>query len=179
MRLVQRSLCGRAFLLQFMQIMEEFGDEIPWLEPLKGISYTTNGAYFRDQFIKGLGLKEEESVTVFQFVTPDREHQYVGGVIHFAHVPESFRDKGNQKIQSRLLSEGYHFISCLQVRDDQRGKGYGYELMRRALISVLNEHGKVWGVVSNPRLVTWYKSLGANLQSAQCNSDNLWIISWN
>lgn len=179
MHLIQRSLQGRSFLLQFFQIMEEFGDEIPWLQPLKGISYTTNGVYFRDQVIKRLGLKDIEHVTAFQFVTPGREHEYIGGVMRFAAIPEVFRDRDNQDIQARLVCEGYHFISCLQVRERYQGQGHGRLLMKKALNTILGTHGRVWGVVSKPSLISWYQSLGATLHSPHQNDDKLWIISWN
>lgn len=178
MHLVKRSLQSRDFLLQFFEIMQEFGNDILWLEPLKNIRYSTNGVYFRDQFIRSMGLYDQEEVTIFQFVTPDREHEYVAGVIRFAHVPESFEDLRNKEIQELLLSQGYHFISCLQMRDNYRGCGHGQALMQKALSSILEVHGRVWGVVFNPQLIPWYESLGATVRSSADNEDDLWIISW-
>lgn len=178
MYLVKRDLAGRAFLLQFFQIMEEFGDEIPWLEPLKTIQFSTNGVYFRDQFIKLLRLREEQDITAFQFITMERGREFIGGFVHFSRSPESFQDRKNSEICEVLNYQGYSFVSCLQIRDCYHGEGLGDLLMKKALPAIIGTHGRVWGVVSRPGLVRWYKSLGATVLSDPQNRDNLWIISW-
>ncbi len=178
MHLVTRRLQGRSFLIQFTQIIHEFGHEIPWLEPLRALPFSTNTAYFRDKFLKGLGCREAEDITAFQFVSSDRSHEYAGGVLLFTHSPEEFKDKNNQAILEQLNYDHYRYITCLQVRDVWRGKGHASELMRRVMKTILQANEKVWGVVSNPALLPWYLSHGAVMHSPLCNDDNLWIISW-
>lgn len=177
MRLVKRSIRSRAFLLQHLQIMEEFGAEIPWLDPLKGIYFSTNSTYFRDQFLRRLGC-EEEAIVPYQLVTSDRSREFVGGILYFPSSPEHFVDPANIEIQERLTAEHYRFISCLQVRNPFRGQGIGKLLFRRAMAAIFRKHGSVWGVVSNPALIRYYASLGARLQSPKDNKDRLWIITF-
>jgi len=50
--------------------------------------------------------------------------------------------------------------------------------MRRALATILDERGSVWGVVSNRDLLPWYRSLGATIKSPIENRDELWVVSW-
>lgn len=176
MRLITRSLSGRAFLLQFLEIMAEFGGEIPWLEPLQPIRFSTNGTWFRDQLLRAL-RQEEERIVPLQFVTSDRPGDFVGGMLHFPVSPEQFRDRENREIQERLTHQGASFISCLQVRDVCRGQGHGRDLLERSLQVLLRSHGRVWGVVSKPSLVTWYASFGFRLCSPRENEDKLWILT--
>jgi GNAT superfamily N-acetyltransferase len=178
MQLVTRSLRGRSFLLQFLEIMQEFGHEIPWLEPLRNIHYSTNATYFRDHVLKGLGCKEPEDIVPFQLVTTDPSREYLGGILHFPRTPDRFRDRRNQALLEQLTHERYSFFTCLQVRSVIRGHGYGNEIMRKALKAILAAHGKVLGVASNPDLLSWYASLGAKIRSPRENRDNLWIITW-
>lgn len=177
MQLVHQGLRSRSFLLQFFAIMEEFGDEIPWLDGLRGLTWSTNATFFRDHILRRLGC-EEEGIVPYQFVTPDQQREFVGGVVHFTRSPENFRDRRNIEVMERLVTEGYHYISCLQVRSPFRGVGVGDTLMRRALRSIQASHSRVWGVVSHPELIPWYVGLGATVQSPRDNRDKLWIISW-
>lgn len=178
MHLVKRRLAGRAFLLQFMELMREFGQVIPWLEPLRTVGYYTNGVYFRDSIMRSLDCREPDEVTPYQFVTSDVSREYIGGILHFARSPEVFVDCGNQALMEQLVAEGFQYITCLQVRNVLRGQGHGTAIMRRALKSILATHNKVWGAVSNPRLLPWYAHLGAHVRSGTHNEDKLWIVSW-
>jgi hypothetical protein len=178
MLLVQRSLRGRAFLLQFTEIVQEFGTVIPWLDPLRSIQYSTNGSHFRDRILQFLNCQDDSEITPLQFVTSDRSREYVGGIIRFAHSPERFVDIRNEAIQEQLAHDGFQFISCLQVRSTLRRQGHGHNLFRRALTTILTTHGKVWGVASDPSLIPWYVSLGAKSRSPVENRDNLWVLSW-
>ena len=69
MQLISRSLRGRTFLIQFIEIMREFGAEIPWLEPLQNIAYATNAAYVRDRLLRAFSCHDPSEVTPYQFVT--------------------------------------------------------------------------------------------------------------
>src|SRR3989344_7969748 len=115
MQLISRSLRGRTFLIQFIEIMREFGAEIPWLEPLQNIAYATNAAYVRDRLLRAFSCHDPSEVTPYQFVTADESREYVGGILHFTKTPEVFIDRSNQEIAERLTQEDFHYISCLQV----------------------------------------------------------------
>lgn len=181
MRLVERGLRSRAFLIQFGQIMGEFGEEIPWLHPLKGIEYATNASWFRDRFLRTLQCSDDSLVTPFQFVASDASCEYFGGMMHFAQSPERFRSKENVEVSEFLVDSGFHYISCLQVRDVRRGFGYGCDLMRRAIRTIKHRYGCVWGVVSSQWILDWHLSLdlGARAYSSpSTNREGLGILSW-
>ena len=178
MQLISRSLRGRTFLIQFIEIMREFGAEIPWLEPLQNVAYATNAVYVRDRLLRAFGCQDSSEVTPYQFVTSDESREYVGGIVHFAQTPEVFVDRENQGIAEHLAHEDFHYISCLQVRGVWRGQGQGSELMRRALAAILRTHPRVWGVASSFQLLPWYASFGGRIWSPRHNADNLWIVSW-
>ena len=168
---------SRSFLLQHMEVMNEFGEIIPWLEPLKSVTYSTNATYFRDRFLEHLGCDEEE-VIPYQLTFSDDSKDYIGGIWHFPKSPENFKDRRNHDIAEKLNNEKHRYISCLQVRGPLRGTGHGREIMTGVLNEILNTHGKVWAVISNPELLPWYTSLGAKTHSPKENDDKLWIISW-
>jgi predicted GNAT family N-acyltransferase len=177
MQLVKRSLESRAFLIQFGEVMREFGQEIPWLEGLENSVFWTNAAKFRSELLKKWRC-EDGQVVAYQFILPGEEREYAGGIIHFSHSPEVFKDRSNQQILERFEAEGYHFISCLQVRSTFRSQGHGHNMTTRALKSIQAKYPKIWGVVSDYHLIAWYQKLGGQLLSPLDNSDNLWTISW-
>lgn len=177
MRLIKRSLRGRTFLLQFQEIMAEFGHEIPWLEPLHSLKFSTNATYFRDKLLRGLNCEEEEIVP-FQLITSDESMEYVGGMLYFPKSPERFKDKANQCVEEVLSARGYCYTSCLQIRDVFQKKGYGSKLMKKALHVISADFGQVWGVVSDLKTARFYENLGAKIQSPLENKDRLWIVSW-
>lgn len=170
-------LRSRSFLLQHLEVMNEFGEIIPWLEPLKSITYSTNATHFRDRFLEHLGCNEEEIIP-YQLTFSNNSREYIGGIWHFPNSPEKFKDKSNNETAEKLNHENYRYISCLQVREPLRKTGHGKQILTSVLNEILNTHGKVWAVVSNPELLPWYTSLGAKIESPTKNSDNLWIISW-
>lgn len=178
MLLVPQRLRGRSFHIQFVEILQEFGDVIPWLDPLKNLRYVTNATHFRDVLLKGLKCNDPSDITPLQLLTSDRGNEYIGGIVHFTHSPEHFRDSRNQGIQEQLVSQGCQFISCLQIRGVMRGRGYGQQLMQRSLRSILTTYPKIWGVASDPNLLPWYQSFGGTVLSPLENKDDLWIIVW-
>lgn len=157
--------------------MTEFGEEIPWLDGLDEMRFATNGEWFVEELLLRLGQRNGR-VTPYQFVDVDDARTFVGGILHFDVSPERLRDPRNLELAERL-AENASFISCVQVREIRRGQGAGTLMMRRAIDAILRHHGAVWGVVSNPRHLPWYASLGAELPSPLDNRDNLWIINWN
>ncbi len=178
MHLQPVSLRGRRFAIQFHEIIGEFGSVIPWLDGLYRLGYATNSEYFRDEFLRST-RQEDGTITPFQFIETGRAGEFLGGVLHFGRSPEGFLDRRNCATQERLAACGVSYISCLQVRGDRRGVGVGREMFPRALYAILRKKGAIWGVVSNPRLLPWYKSLGAQCLSPLENLDNLWIVQWN
>ena len=174
MRLVKRSLSGRAFAIQFSEILSEFGEIIPWLKPIQSLRYATNGSFFRSEIESRLGC---EDLVPYQFTTHDQSRDFVGGVLHFPVSPEVFSDARNQSIARKLAEEDASYVTCLQVRDVLRGSGHGRQLMERAVNSIPLSHPKVWAVCE-PELVPWYQSFGARVLNRQDNSDDLIIIAW-
>lgn len=170
-------LRSRSFLIQFYEIIMEFGKEIPWLAPLINIGFSTDSIYFRDQILKKLGC-EEEGIMPYQFIAPETGKYFVGGLLHFSKSPENFKSSVNRDIQEKLESEKAAYISCLQIRQPFRFSGNGKELMERTLRVILKEHGKVWGVVAHPELLSMYTGLGARVHSTLHNKDKLAVISW-
>lgn len=177
MQLQKVSLSGKRFYVQFIEIMTEFGRVIPWLDGLDDLRFATNGAYFREKFL--LKMRQEVGgITPYQLVLPDRSRSFLGGLLHFERSPEAFKDTRNIELQEQLTASGANFISCLQVRNTQREHGFGQELVRRSIKSILEKKGPVWGVVSDLNMLNWYRSLGASTPSPLLNRDHLWIVHW-
>jgi len=179
MKIIERSLAGRAFAIQFEQIMLEFGSCIPWLEPLKPLSFSTNGKYVRDRILQSFRCRDPFDITSLQFVTPDCSGEYIAGMMLFRYSPERFIDAGNQAISKELASSGYSFLSCLQVRNDLRNQGYGAGFVGKVFRTLVQTHGKVQWVVANRRSINTYISMGATLQSPLVNQDGVWLMSYN
>lgn len=177
MRLQPVSLRGRRFLIQFIELMAEFGSVIPWLDGMDEMRFATNGEWFRDELLRRTGQRDG-NVTPYQFVDGDGARTYVGGILLFDQSPEILRDRRNCEIAERLASEGASFISCLQVRETRRSSGVGGKMMTRAVRAIQLRHGAVWGVVSDPLLLPWYAALGAQIPSTPNNKDGLWIVHW-
>lgn len=177
MVLQQVSVRGRRFVVQFYEVMREFGREIPWLDGLDDLRYAMNGEWFCDELARRT-RQGSSTVTPYQFVDSDSARTFVGGILHFAKSPERFCDGRNIEIAERLASEQANFMSCLQIRPERRQHDVGREMMLRSVAAIRAKHGAVWGVTSNPRLRAWYESLGAQSLSPRENDDNLWILSW-
>jgi len=167
----------RGFLIQFFEIMHEFGGVIPWLDGMDELRFATNGRFFCEELMRRTG-QDDAPIMPFQLVDSDPARTYLGGIIHFPRSPERLVDRRNLAVVERLTHEGASFISCLQVRDVRRGRGIGNTVMTRALRAILRSQGAVWGVVSNPALIPWYRSLGAQVLSPLENRDGLWIVHW-
>jgi len=177
MRLQSPSLRGRRFLIQYYQIMEEFGRVIPWLAGLDDLKYATEGNWFRDELARQTGNRPE-GVTAYQLVDEDPAKMFIGGLLHFEEMPELFRDQRHHQLAEQLKANGSSFVSCLQIRSALKQLGMGNELMQRAIKVILRDQGPFWGVASNPQLLPWYRSLGAQTPSPEHNRDNLWIVRW-
>ncbi len=178
MRLQPVSLRGRRFLIQFYEIMSEFGHVIPWLDGMDDLRFATNGEWFCEELLRRSGQRNGR-ITPYQFVDGNDARTFVGGIMHFDQSPECMRDPRNSEIMEFLTASGSSYVSCLQVREPRRGVGVGTQMVRRAIDAVLTKYNSVWAVVSDPRLISWYTSLGASFLSPLDNDDHLWILSWN
>lgn len=177
MQLVSQSLKSRAFLLQFIQIMHEFGHIIPWLEGLSGLEYSTSSQYFFDQVLLRLRFDRQEIIP-FQFISSDESKEYLGGVLYFERSPENFKDHANRACAQYLIHQGFRYITCLQTRELYRNGCIGTTIMEQSLSLMLSQFNGIWGVVSEYDVLCWHLKRGAQLESPLINKDNLWIISW-
>lgn len=177
MRLQPVSLRGRRFLIQFGEMMAEFGNVIPWLDGMNELRFATNGEWFRDELLRRLGQRDG-NVTPYQFVDNGNTGTFVGGILRFDRSPERLLDSRNAEIAELLAANDASFISCLQVRGMRRDVRVGTDMMTRAVAAIRSTHGSAWGVVSDRRLLPWYASLGASTPSPIENKDGLWIVSW-
>jgi hypothetical protein len=176
MLLKKQIISSRAFLLQFMQIMQEFGGIIPWLKELENVCFYTNVKYFTRELSRTLGFSKE-MIIPYQFLTSGSEREFFGGLLHFTKSPEKFKDKKLAKIKFELELKGASYLTCLHVRDIKRGQKTGTEIMRRIVFRILEAHPCIWGVCERD-LVEWYVSLGASILNNGDNYDGLAVISW-
>jgi len=178
MKMIQRSLASRVFLLQFLQIMAEFGKKIPWLYQLRNLQWSSNAQYFRDRLLLHFQCSDPSDIVPYQFVSDDPSREYNGGIVYFRKTPEIFIDPVNIEILNDLQARDYHYASCLQVRDDHRIPRHGQEIMKRVINLMRIEHRSFWGVFSDSRLLNWYLRLGARLLNPAPNKDNLYLVAW-
>lgn len=171
------SLRGGRFGIQLHEIVDQFKGVIPWIGRIDGLQFATNGAYVKDELHRRFEIGED-GIIAFQFVTDDRSREFVGGLLSFAQTPERLVDPRNLALVQKLEADGARYISCLQIRSAHRGDGNGTVLMLRAVHAILRDYGAVWGVVSNPELLRWYRELGAETPSPVDSHDNLWIVTW-
>jgi GNAT superfamily N-acetyltransferase len=155
----------------------EFGQIIPWLEGLDDLRFVTNGETFRGKLLRQTG-QEDGLITPYQFLDSANDQVFAGGVLHFAVSPERLTDPCHIAAVEKLTALGYSFISCLQVRAPFRCRGVGRQMTSRALQAIVREKGPVWGVISDARLIRFYRSLGAYIPSPVQNKDGLWIASF-
>jgi len=177
MYLQRVSLLGRRFAIQFVAIMTEFGQVIPWLDGVPELGFMTNGVRFRDELLHRT-RQEDGTIRAYQFVTGDANRTFIGGLLNFDRSPERLLDHRNREIAERLAATGYSYVSCFQVRLPFRSLGTGRRVTIRALQAIIHDQGPVWGVVSDPRMLAWYRSLGAAAPSPPDNRDHLWIVDW-
>lgn len=178
MRLQTVSLDGRSFVPQFFSIMDEFGDEIPWLDGLSEARFLLDGNVFAQQILRNT-KQREGGITAYQFVSDECPGGlFVGGVVHFDKSPEHFTDVRLCGVAEALEAFGASYLSCLQVRSPHQSRGIAATVFPQVLEVVIRERGPFWGVVSDLRLLRWYQSLGAQLLSPMDSKDGLWIIYW-
>lgn len=178
MELIQRSLSSRVFLLQFLQIMSEFGNEIPWLSALQNLEWASNPRYFEEFLLTHFNCDNSSAIIPYQFISSDRSKEYYGGIIYFEKTPETFIDPMNIRILEQLENQHYWFGSCLQVRALHRSQKHGPNIMKRTTALMRDRLNPFWGVLSNPRTLTWHLKSGARLLNSMPNKDNLYLITY-
>jgi len=176
MQIVHPESPSRSFLMQMMQVMEEFGSKIPWLNPLHEVQFSTDSVYFEKRLLGSFGCIKDQFLPS-QIVTDDAAKTFIGGIFHFRKTPEVFSDQMSLRIVSDLESVGASYISCLQVRGVHRGQSHGDMLMRHSLTTITETFGKVWGVVEDQTLLPWYESLGMEVLNEKPNLDGLWFVT--
>jgi hypothetical protein len=177
MQLIQRSLASRVFLLQFIQVMQEFENIIPWLKPLSGLQWQPIRIIFRG-ILSHFNCDQPLDITPFQFISSTPARKYLGGVIFFKNCPEKFIDFHNNEVLARLTDKHYQYASCLQVGNSHLHFGLGREIMKQVIALMMSQHQPFWGVASDPVLLRYYLSLGAKLLNSLDNQDNLYMLSW-
>lgn len=178
LKLEKNALESRSFLIQFKDIQNEFGHEIPWLEGTEDLPYILNEKIFVQELVKGLVGESGEHMEAYLLHTDDIYKRYIGGLLHFKKCPENFQDSENRKIQEELTDAGVDYISCLQVRESFQKNGYGDLLFKEALKAIFNTKESVWGVVSHPELLPWYQRNGAKVLQDIDNKDQLAIVQF-
>ncbi len=168
----------RSFLPQLFAVVGEFGSVIPWLDGSTELVWATNGAYVLERLAEMTGQGHPKDIVPYQFRAEDAGATYIGGLLQFARSPERLRDSRNAAIAEGLADQGAAYISCLQVRPPRRDQHVSHHLFPRAIEAIMRTHPRVWGVVSEPRLVPWYQRCGATLLSPRENRDGFWIVSW-
>ncbi len=178
MRLQTVPLDGRSFVPQFFSIMNEFGDEIPWLDGLSEARFLLDGNVFAQQILRNT-KQPDNGITPYQFVSDEFPGGlFVGGAVHFKESPERFTNTRLCEAAESLAASGASFISCLQVRPPHRSRGIGGTMFPQALDLLVRERGSFWGVVSDVRVLRWHLSLGAQLLTPMESVDGIWIIYW-
>ena len=176
MYLQTNTLRSREFLIQMFAILQEFGAEIPWLQPCKDSMWYTNKNRFRDEILRSLGSEENQ---IHSFGILDNDTQYIGGILHFTVSPERFQDSKSIDTQRRLEAEGFSYLTCLQIRDKFQRRRIGSKVMLETFSTLQKTYPKIWAVVSHSELLPWYISLGFKVEQTTDTRDNLWIISRN
>ena len=67
----------RDFLIQFGDIVSEFGNEIPRLKKIANLKYITNTAIFEKKIFNTLGLNSSEIIKPYMITTDDKKAEYI------------------------------------------------------------------------------------------------------
>lgn len=111
-------------------------------------------------------------------MTSDESREFLGSVIHFKNSPEAFKDSRNQEIHEWLVGDGYHYLSCLQVRPEYRRTGLAGDIMNEVIQGFFERHQKVYAVISAHNRYVYHYLDGTCIRSKRENKDGLWIITW-
>jgi hypothetical protein len=77
MNLLNPDIQDRSFLIQFQDIISEFGEEIPRLKKIKDLKYTTDTEIFQEEMLDLLGLEHTEKIMPYILTTDDKRKEYI------------------------------------------------------------------------------------------------------
>lgn len=179
MKLKEPQLEDRSFLIQFHDILGEFWHEIPWLQKIENLKYVTNADVFRQELIQGLWLDSSVKINSYILTTDDQREEYLWWLLHFSVSPEVFKDKNNETIRKQLeCTDTYSYVTCLQIRDVFRTGRYGVELFSKWMDNILREFPKIWWVISQEKLIPYYRYFGGKIVNTMQNKDWLAFITF-
>lgn len=177
MKLNKLELEDRSFLIQLDEIFKEFWDHIPWLNKIKDVKYFTDANVFSSQLLENLSLDPNVEINPYILTTDMRWKEFVWSILNFSSSPEHFIDPSNEVIREQLEYEKYAYITCLQIRDVFRNHRNWTELMSKSIEQIIKKFDKFRWVVSNPKLLDYYKRFGFNVVNNGVNLDWLYIIT--
>lgn len=166
------------FAIQFHDILDQFGAEIPWLQDM----YASKVGHFTDrQEFARLIQEKLGNINPVAFIEETQGKSWVGGLILFddpAIESTTFFDANSNDVIKDLTEKGYSLGSCFLMRGDMRGSGKATPiLLNKALGSLAKEGKKVWGVCV-PELVEVYRKAGATIHTNHEGPHALNIVSF-
>ena len=179
MGLKSLDLKDRSFLIQFGDIVSEFGHEIPRLKKIINLKYVTDKNVFEKEIFNLLGLESTEKIKPYILTTDDKREEYIWWILYFSKSPEKFEDPNNELIRKQLESEKYAYITCLQIRDNLRQNNYGTQILSKSGKDILEEFHNVRWVFSKQQLIQYYKYFGMEIVNNAQNKDGLFIWTFN
>lgn len=177
MQLQKLSLEDRSFLIQINEMEKEFGNHIPWFNKIKNLKYLTEATELKPQILNTLQLDPSVQIDPYILTADTRWREYVWSVLSFSSSPERFQDPNNEIIRKQLDHEQYIYLSCLQIRDLFRSGRVGVDMLSKILHQIFKIVPKVQCVVTDQRLVSYYKYFGGEIVNEMLNQDNLHIMT--
>ncbi|MFA6131139.1 MAG: hypothetical protein WC730_02670 [Patescibacteria group bacterium] len=176
MRLNIVGLQEEGFFPQFLGLMDEFDEQIPWLRGLEDLRRLGPGEELRNALIERI-LEGRGTISAYQLIGSGGV--FIGGLLLFSRIPEHFENPTNQRVVNCLETAGAGYLTCLFITPEYRSLGFGRIIMERSIVLGLKTFSSLFGVTSSPQLRAWHESMGAITLSSSKNQDNLWIIYWN
>lgn len=177
MKLNKLELEDRSFLIQLDEIFKEFWGHIPRLDKIKDVKYLTDVDVFSSQLLENLCLDPSVHINPYILTTDTRWKEFVWSILNFSSSPERFIDPNNEVIREQLEYEKYAYITCLQIRDVFRNHGNWTELMSKSIEQIIKKFDKFRWVVSNPKLLDYYRRFGLEIVNTSQNQDWLYLVT--
>lgn len=178
MKLNKLALEDRSFLIQFDEIFKEFWWHIPWLDKIKDVKYITDVSIFSSQLLENLWLTPDTEINPYILTNDAKWKEYIWSILNFSTSPEQFLDPNNETIRQQLEHQKYAYITCLQIRNVFRNERHWTEIISKTIEQIIKKYDKFRWVVSNPRLLEYYKRFGLDVINEPSNKDWLYLISW-
>ncbi len=114
---------------EYLSSIKKTFKEIPWINKIEGLYSEIYFLYLDSKFVAGVTL--------------------------FEKCPEDI--KITEKADN--LFGNFVFASCLYVKPEYRNKGYGYKLLKKAILDTVSRGAKFIGIVdnTNQKLIDSYK----------------------